>query len=78
MSVKIDFRLENGENRGIYYPDTERILIYPIQHENIEDLLATINHELIHYAVDKADEEMDDDQEEKVIYKIQWVDEWIN
>jgi len=75
--VSIDFKLESGENRGLYYSETERIIIYPIQHENIEDMIYTINHELIHAAIDKADETLDEDQEEKTIYRIQWAEEWI-
>lgn len=75
--VHIDFKLENGDNRGLYYTETERILVYPLQHENVEDMICTIIHETIHYAIDKADETLDDDQEEKLIYKIQWADEFL-
>ena len=75
--VFIDFRFDSTENRGMYYPDTERILIYPIQHENVEDMLYSITHETIHYALDKADETLDDEQEEKIIYIIQWAEEWL-
>ena len=75
--VSVDFKIENGENRGIYYSETERIIVYPLLHENVEDLLNTINHELIHAAIDKADETLDEDQEEKTIYRIQWADEFI-
>mgnify|MGYP001162197767 FL=1 len=75
--VFIDFRFDSQENRGMYYPDTERILIFPTQHENVEDMLYSITHETIHYALDKADETLDDDMEEKIIYRIQWAEEWL-
>ena len=75
--VSVDFKIENGENRGIYYSETERIIVYPLLHENVEDLLYTINHELIHAAIEKSDETLDEDQEEKTIYRIQWADEFI-
>ena len=75
--VFIDFRFDGYDNRGIYHSETERILVYPTQHECIEDLLYTISHETIHYAIDKADETLDDDQEEKIIYKVQWAEEWL-
>ena len=75
--VFIDFRFDSTENRGMYYPDTERILIFPVQHENVEDMLYSITHETIHYALDKADETLDDDMEEKIIYRIQWAEEWL-
>lgn len=75
--VFIDFRFDGYDNRGIYHSETERILVYPTQHECIEDLLYTISHETIHYAIDKADETLDDDQEEKIIYRVQWAEEWL-
>jgi len=80
--MKIDFRIENNENRGAYFAETERIDIWPLQHECIEDLFFTITHETIHYAIDKAlehddSENIDDDQEERLIYRIQWAPEWI-
>lgn len=73
--MKIDFKIETGENKGIYHSETERILIYPPQHENIEDMLDTITHETIHHAIDKAEEIIDEDQEEKVIFCLQWAKE---
>ena len=73
--MKIDFRIEKGDNRGVYHSDTKRILIYPPQHENIEDMIDTINHETLHYAIDKTDELMDEDQEERVIFNLQWARE---
>ena len=75
--VFIDFRFDGYDNRGIYHSETERILVYPTQHECIEDMLYTISHETIHYALDKADETLDDDMEEKIIYRIQWAEEWL-
>ena len=75
--VFIDFRFDGFENRGIYHSETERILIFPTQHECIEDMLYSIIHETIHYAVDKAEETLDDDQEEKLIFRMQWADEWL-
>ena len=75
--VFIDFRFDGFENRGIYHSETERILIYPTMHENIEDMLYSIIHETIHYAIDKAEETLDEDQEEKLIFRIQWANEWL-
>ena len=73
--MKIDFKIEKGDNKGIYHSETERILIYPPQHENIEDMLDTITHEIIHHAIDKSEETIDEDQEEKVIFCLQWAKE---
>tara|TARA_R110002020_G_scaffold148219_2_gene324041 strand:+ start:868 stop:1098 length:231 start_codon:yes stop_codon:yes gene_type:complete len=75
--VFIDFRFDGQENRGIYHSETERILIYPTQHECMEDMLYSITHETIHYALDKAEETLDEDQEEKLIFRIQWANEWL-
>ena len=63
--------LGHGE-RGIYYPESKRIVIYLDRHECLEDILSTIHHELIHAAVE--DQNLDDDQEEKLIYAMAWAD----
>ena len=61
--------LGHGE-RGIYYPESKRIVIYLDRHECFEDILSTIQHELIHAAIE--DQNLDEDQEEKLIYAISW------
>jgi predicted Zn-dependent protease len=62
------------DNRGIYYPESQRIIIYLNKHESFEDLLKTINHELIHHCINICGETMDDDQEEKCIFCMSWAD----
>ena len=61
--------LGHGE-RGIYYPESKRIIIYLDRHECFEDILSTIQHELIHVAIES--EHLDEDQEEKLIYAMSW------
>tara|TARA_B100001142_G_C13969790_1_gene514378 strand:+ start:258 stop:467 length:210 start_codon:yes stop_codon:yes gene_type:complete len=61
--------LGHGE-RGIYYPESKRIVIYLDRHECFEDILSTIQHELIHAAIE--DQNLDEDQEEKLIYALSW------
>ena len=61
--------LGHGE-RGIYYPESKRIIIYLDRHECFEDILSTIQHELIHAAIE--DQNLDEDQEEKLIYAMSW------
>ena len=58
MPIKIDLRINgyDDDNRGIYYSETKRCLIYLPNHETIEDIYKTINHELIHYCLDEAGE----------------------
>lgn len=75
--MKIDFKMEKGEDRGCYYDETDRILIYPFQHENLLDLLYTITHELLHHAMRRTEETLDNEQEEVGIYYVQWADEFI-
>ena len=74
--VKVDFKIEKNDNRGIYYSETDRCLIYLPMHETIDDLYKTINHEVFHYCFDKAEESdnMDEDQEERLIFNIQWAE----
>ena len=78
MKLKINFRIEHNDARGIYHPDTNRVDIYPIQHENIEDMYYTIVHESIHYIIDQYEEEIDDDQEHRLIFAMQWAEEMID
>ena len=81
MPIKIDLRINgyDDDNRGIYYSETKRCLIYLPNHETIEDIYKTINHELIHYCLDEAgeSEHMDEDMEERLIFCMQWAEESI-
>ena len=42
--VTADFRVW-GSDRGNYFPETDRIIVFLNQHETLDDLLSTINHE---------------------------------
>ena len=74
-SALVDFKI-GGENRGMFYSETNRCLIYLHQHESVEDIYKTIQHELIHFALEKMDEsdDMDEEQEEKLIFHMAWAD----
>ena len=78
MPLKMDLRINgyDDDNRGIYYAETERCLIFLPNHETLEDIYKTINHELIHSCIDKAgeSESMDEDMEERLIFCVQWAD----
>ena len=73
---RVDFRVF-GENRGIYYDETGRCLVYLTNHETLSDLYSTITHEVIHFCLSKMgiNEDMDEDQEEKLIYFTAWAEE---
>jgi hypothetical protein len=62
---------------GIYYPNSGRVLIYLNNHESLTDILKTVQHELIHVAIEECDIEMDEDQEEKLIFFMAWTDEFL-
>ena len=74
--VKVDFKIEKNDNRGIYYSETDRCLIYLPMRETLADLYKTINHEVIHHCLEKnsESEDMDELQEETMIFFIQWAD----
>ena len=67
----------NHDHLCIYYGESGRCLIFLTNHEAIEDIYKTMNHEIIHYCLDKAgeSENMDEDMEERLIFCIQWADE---
>lgn len=77
MSLTVDFKFVGENNRGLYYPNSKRIVIYPSKHETIEDLFKTIQHELIHYVIDEHGEELDEDQEERAIFLMSWADDFL-
>ena len=68
----------NGEDQGTYYPDSNRCVVYLNKHESKEDISKTIDHELFHYIIDKMDIKIDDEQEHKAIYYLQWADEYLD
>ena len=68
----MDFKTTGCDERGIYYSETNRILIYLNNHESLDDILSTITHELIHKCINDFDETLDEDQEEKLIYQMAW------
>lgn len=70
--VTVNMEVLGHDERGIYYPESKRIVIYLDRHECLEDILSTIQHELIHAAVE--DQNLDDDQEEKLIYAMAWAE----
>jgi hypothetical protein len=68
--VTVNMEILGHGERGIYYPESKRIVIYLDRHECFEDILSTIQHELIHVAIE--DQNLDEDQEEKLIYALSW------
>ena len=74
--VTSDFRIW-GEDRGNYFPETDRVIIFLNQHETLDDLLSTISHEYIHFCINQTGEIMDDYQEERIIYIMSWANEYL-
>ena len=73
--ITVDLKPYGKENRGIYYSDSHRINIFLSSHESVDDLFKTIQHELVHHCIDICDEDMDEDQEEKLIFLMAWAEE---
>lgn len=72
--LTVKFSLERGDNRGIYYEESHRTIIYVRQHETLPDLYKTIVHETIHHCIEQLEETLDEEQEENAIYWMQWAD----
>jgi len=72
--TSVDMKVFGKDESGVYYTESERIIIFLNNHESIEDFYKTIQHELIHSAIEKCGESMDEDQEENLIFNIQWID----
>lgn len=73
--LKVDIKTNGDSNRGIYYGDSQRLILYINKHESLDDFLKTINHELIHHCINICEEEIDEDQEEHLIFMMNWADE---
>ena len=74
--LSVDFRIEKGDNRCIYFEETNRCLIYLPMHETLEEIYKTIAHEAIHHCFSQLDEadNLDEDIEESLIFNIQWAE----
>jgi len=75
MTLSVDMRVRPSDQRGIYYEETERAVVYLPMHESLDDILKTINHEVYHHCFGKIDElTIDEDQEELLIFQLAWAD----
>lgn len=72
----MDFKVKHGDNRGIYYAETSRALIFLPMHESIDDIIKTINHEVYHHCFEDngETEKMDEEMEESLIYSFAWAE----
>ena len=75
-NLTVDLKVEKSDNRGIYYQETSRALIYLPMHETLADVIKTVNHEVFHHCFEINDESdsMDEEQEEKLIFNLQWAE----
>jgi len=73
-----DFKITSiyANNRGIYYPETKRSIVFLAPHENVEDIISTAVHETIHSVIDDIDTEgeLDEDIEHDIISKMIWAE----
>jgi len=74
--VNVGFSLF-GEHRGAYFESTERVLVFLNHHESLDDIYKTLQHELMHHAIARCEETIDENQEEKLIFAIAWADEYL-
>ena len=51
--VTSDFILVNRDgDKGRYYSETKRAIVYLFPHTQINDLISSINHEIYHHVID--------------------------
>jgi len=76
MTLHVVLKVKNSDNRGIYHEETERAIVFLPMHESVEDLYKTINHEVYHHCFAKMGEsdDMDEDQEEDLIFNLSWAE----
>ena len=71
MGCTVDFKA-TGDDRGVYYEETHRCIVYLNSHENLEDIYKTITHEVLHHCIEETKISIDELQEEKLIFNMQW------
>ena len=59
--VSVDFKIF-GEDAGNYYDESERVLVFLNKHESM------------HHCINIFNIDMDDDQEESLIFQISWAE----
>lgn len=72
-TFSIDFKIFGKEDRGIYYHETNRAVVYLNNHESLPDIYKTIQHEVIHHCL-RDYEEIDEGQEELLIFNMAWAE----
>ena len=73
--LHVDFRTHSrtlSDDRGVFYEATNRAIIILQNHECLEDIFATIEHESIHFCLREDSESLDDEQEEEIIFRMSW------
>ena len=75
-ALRTDFKCSSGENRGIYYSETGRALIYLAQHESMSDIYKTIDHETFHHCFEVCGvtDNIDEEMEEAMIFALSWAE----
>ena len=75
MGFTTDFKVRHSDDRGVYYSETDRAIIYLPMHEALDDIYKTINHETYHYCFSEIEGlTMDEDQEERLIFQLAWAE----
>jgi len=55
-----------------------RVIIFLHHHETLDDIYATITHELIHYCIARYKMvDIDEYQEHDLIFKLSWIHEYV-
>jgi hypothetical protein len=78
--LKVDFKISSRTltaDRGVFYEETNRAVVILPNHENLTDILSTIQHETIHFCI-KDEEEIDEEMEEEIIYKMAWAKQYLD
>jgi len=72
----VDFKIQHNDNRGMYFEETNRCIVYLPMHETMEDVIKTINHEIFHHCFTQLEEaeSMDEEMEECLIFNLQWAE----
>ena len=71
--LNVDFKVFGKEDRGCYYEESFRAIIYLNNHESLDDIYHTITHEVLHHCIRNL-KGMDEEHEESLIFAMSWAD----
>ena len=78
MDFRVNDHRDSKEHGVTLFEGKGRIIIYLQHHENLTDIYSTIQHESIHWCLEKYHHvDIDEYQEHDLIFSVMWAEDYI-